>query len=151
MSILNNLQNKWPENSVPKLKGFKAYEIEKGKRILEYNDFSLIQNDNILLPFLGNKKLLDLFPSVVVDMGAINAVCNGAKITRPGIIQFDDFDLDDIVVIRDQQHGKNLAIGLALMDSNSARSSKNGYIINTIHYVSDKYWKSYKEINPSSL
>jgi PUA domain protein len=79
-------------------------------------------------------------------MGAIKFVCNGAKVMRPGIIDFDYFRNGDIVVVKDQMHGKALAVGLALKDSEVAKAMSKGYIIDNLHYISDKIWKAYKEI-----
>jgi predicted ribosome-associated RNA-binding protein Tma20 len=36
--------------------------------------------------------------------------------------------------------GKSLALGESLMDSETARSTKKGSVVKTLHYVSDKIW-----------
>lgn len=143
--LLNEIKN-WPENSIPKIKNLKMYEIEKDKKFLLYNDFSAIQINKIILPFVGNQGLIRFFPYVLVDMGAIKFVCNGAKLMRPGIVQFGSFGRNDIVVIKDEEHGKALAVGIAIEDSKTAISLSKGYIINNLHYVGDKFWDLYKEI-----
>ena len=146
--LLDEIKN-WPENTIPKIKNLKMYEIEKDKKFLLYNDFSAIQINKVILPFVGNQELIKFFPYVLVDMGAIKFVCNGAKLMRPGIVHFESFNRNDIVVIKDEEHGKPLAVGIAIEDSKTAISLSKGYIINNLHYVGDKFWDLYKEIRLS--
>ncbi len=105
-----------------------------------------VQVRGLLAPFLGKQEELQRFPSVTIDRGAVKFVCNGAKVMRPGIINFDSFKKGDIVVVKDQAHGRGLAIGLALEDSEVAKGMTKGYVIDTVHYISDKIWKAYKKI-----
>ena len=65
------------------------------------------------MPFLG-KQEEQRFPSVTIDRGALKFVCNGAKVMRPGIINFDSFKKGEIVVVKDQTHGKELLSDLLL-------------------------------------
>ena len=142
------IQKKWPRDILPKIKSFKVYEIEQDKRILVYEDFMAVQvNRDTVLPFLGRIEIIEKFPSVKIDMGAVSFVCNGAKIMRPGITKFDTFHKGDIVVIKDEIHEKTLAVGIALEDSNIASGNSKGYVIDNLHYISDKFWKAHKEIS----
>lgn len=99
-----------------------------------------------IVPFLGKQEELQRFPSVTVDRGAVKFVCNGAKVMRPGIINFDPFRKGDLVAVKDQVHGRAIAVGLALEDSEGAKQMTKGYVIDTLHYVSDKIWEGYKKI-----
>ena len=65
---------------------------------------------------------------------------------RPGIVDFGSFKKGEIVAVRDQTYGKALAVGLALEDSEAAKAMAKGYVIDTIHYVSDKIWEAYRRI-----
>lgn len=105
-----------------------------------------VQVRDVIVPFLGKPEQLHRFPSVTIDMGAIKFVCKGAKVMRPGIVDFDSFKIGDIVVVKDQTHGRALAVGLALEDSEAAKAMSKGYIIDNIHYISDKMWEAYKEV-----
>jgi PUA domain protein len=146
--LIQMIQKKWPKDILPKIKCFKAYEIEHDKRLLEYEDFMAVQvNHDTIVPFLGNPEIIEKFPSVKIDMGAVSFVCNGAKIMRPGITKFETFFKGDIVVVKDEIHEKTLAVGIALQDSNIASNNLKGSVIDNLHYVSDKFWKSHKEIN----
>jgi len=133
--------------TLPKIKSFTAYEVEADKYILKSQNFTAVQiNQNIILPFLGNSDFIKQFPCVYVDMGAVKFVCNGARIMRPGITKFDTFKKDDIVIVKDQNYEKSLAAGIALDDSEIAASKSKGYVIDNLHYISDKFWEVHKEI-----
>jgi len=148
--LLEVIHSKWPNHVVPKIKTFKAYEVEKGRFILESEDMLAVQVDQkIILPFLGLPRILEYFPAVYVDMGAVKFVCNGAKVMRPGITKFDHFTKGDIVIVKDQIHAKPLSVGIAMEDSDAAITKTKGYVIDNLHYVSDKFWEAYKEITGS--
>jgi len=148
--LLELIHSKWPNHVVPKIKTFKAYEVEQGRFILESEDMLAVQVDEkIILPFLGLPRILEYFPAVYVDMGAVKFVCNGAKVMRPGITKFDHFTKEDIVIVKDQIHAKPLSVGIAMEDSDAAITKTKGYVIDNLHYVSDKFWEAYKEITGS--
>lgn len=145
--LLNKIKSKWPIDAVPKVKSIKVYEVDADKRLLMADDLIAVQVQDNIVPFLGgNAAMLSRFPSVTVDMGAVRFVCNGAKIMRPGITNFDTFKKGDIVLVKDQTHGKVLAVGTALENSETARSMTKGYVLDNFHYISDKMWEAYKEI-----
>jgi malignant T-cell-amplified sequence len=144
--LLHKLASIWPQDILPKVKSIKVYEIERYRSLLVADDMVAVQVHGAIVPFLGKPQQLQHFPSVTIEMGAIKFVCNGAKVMRPGIIHFDSFKNGDIVVVKDQTHGKALAVGLALTDSEEARAMSKGYIIDNVHYISDKMWQAYKQI-----
>ncbi|MGI0015518.1 MAG: PUA domain-containing protein [Nitrososphaera sp.] len=146
--LLDRISAAWPQHAAPKVKSIKVYEIEDGSRLLVADDAVVaLQIADRIVPFIGgNSELLDRFPSVTVDMGAVRFVCNGAKVMRPGITNIGSFRKGDIVTVRDQQHGKYLAVGIALDDSESAQTMTKGYVIDNIHYISDKAWEASKQI-----
>lgn len=146
--LLDKMGSVWPEGAVPKVKSIKVYEVEEGRRLLVADETVAVQVQNNIVPFLGGNKpeLLQRFPSITVDMGAVKFVCNGAKVMRPGITGFDSFKKGDVVVVKDQAHGKALATGVALEDSEAAKAMTKGYVVDNLHYISDKMWEAYKEI-----
>jgi len=145
--LLDKLRSAWPHDAIPKVKSIKVYEVEEGRRLLVADDTVAVQMRDSIVPFLGsNPEVLQRFPFVTVDMGAVKFVCNGAKVMRPGIIDFDSFKKGDIVMIKDQIHGKALAVGVALENSEAAKAMTKGYVIENLHYISDKMWETYKEI-----
>jgi PUA domain protein len=97
-----------------------------------------------LLPSLKFDELINGLPRVVVDMGAVAHVANGAQIMRPGVKQFkNDFVKGDLVVIVDEKFNKVIALGLAEMDSEAMKSIIKGRVITNLHYVGDELWKSF--------
>ena len=100
-----------------------------------------VRDGDAIYPFLGGSHV-DGLPKVVVDMGAIPYVCNGADVMAPGIADMDSFEVGDLVVVRDVTHGKALAIGKALKSSSDIEASRKGKVIENLHYVGDSLWKA---------
>ena len=113
--------------------------IEDKEVYLFDEKIEFVKDENGLYPFLSSQ-YVDSLPKVVVDMGAIRFVCNGADVMAPGITEMGDFKEGDLVVIRDVNHGKALAIGVANKSSADIEASKKGKVIRNIHYVGDKLW-----------
>jgi PUA-domain protein len=99
------------------------------------------RKDGNLFPTLGFEDIVKFLPQVVVNMGAVPHVCNGADVMAPGVVAVDGtFEKDSFVVVLDEQHKKPLAIGTALYDSETTRSLKQGKIVLNVHFVGDKLW-----------
>lgn len=151
--LFDRLASSWPPDILPKVKNIKVYEIERDKCLLSADKMIAVQVRGLLVPFLGEQEELQHFPSVTIDRGAVKFVCNGAKVMRPGIINFDFFKKGDIVAVKgdivavkDQTHERAIAVGLALEDSEVAKAMTKGYVIDTVHHISDKVWEAYKKI-----
>ncbi|HUV53956.1 MAG TPA: DUF1947 domain-containing protein [Candidatus Krumholzibacteriaceae bacterium] len=100
-----------------------------------------VRDGDAIYPYLGGSHV-DGLPRVVVDMGAIPYVCNGADVMAPGITDMDSFEVGDLVVVRDVAHGKALAVGKALKSSSDIEASRKGKVIENLHYVGDSLWKA---------
>jgi PUA domain protein len=88
-------------------------------------------------------KSLDRIPlkRVVVDMGAVPHVANGADVMAPGVVSADEGIVSgDGVVIVDERHGKPFAIGQALAPGAEMRGSK-GKMVKNLHHVGDGVWQ----------
>lgn len=97
-----------------------------------------------LLPSLKYDQVLVTLPKIVIDMGAVPHIANGAHVMRPGIRQIEgQFNNDDVVDIMDEKHRKIIALGIAEKDSETMRSMTKGRVISNIHYVGDSLWKSF--------
>jgi PUA domain protein len=99
-----------------------------------------------VLTLLLNKKIS--LKKIVVDMGAIRFVTNGADVMRPGITKIDPkIRKGEIVEIVDETHDRSLAIGKTLYEGNEMESMKLGKVIKNLHTVnkSDDIWKFAKE------
>ena len=144
--IIQTINEKWPKTAIPsKMKELQVIEIEENNSLLIGEDFLAIKLEQHILPLLIKEETLQSFPSLSVDMGAVKFVCNGAKVMRPGIVKMDEFKKDDIVVVKDDAHGKYLAVGLALTSSQEAQAMSKGPVVDNKHYISDKFWEAYKQ------
>lgn len=86
-------------------------------------------------------------PKIVVDMGAVPHVCNGADVMAPGIVRVEgEFDKGDLVLVMDEKHGKPLALGESLYDAETVRNTKQGVVVENVHFVSDKIWNFAKTL-----
>jgi PUA-domain protein len=120
-------------------------ESESGELLLIEGKPLLFKEGNTVFPTLLATELLTGLPKVVVDMGAVRFVCNGADVMAPGIVRYEEnFCKGDIVVVVDVKYSKPLALGEILYSSEEAKSIKQGPVVKTKHYVSDKIWNSAK-------
>lgn len=86
-------------------------------------------------------KQVDL-KKIVVDMGAIRYVANGADVMRPGITQIDPLiKKNDIIVIVDETHDRALAIGKAMFDADEMEKIKSGKVVLNLHTIQDSVWE----------
>jgi PUA domain protein len=107
----------------------------------------LFKVEKRVLPTLLFNEFTAKAPKIVVDMGAIPYVCKGATVMAPGIVRVEgEFDVGDLVLVLDMKHGKALAVGETLLDSATARVTKKGPVVKTLHYVSDKVWDYIKTV-----
>ena len=107
----------------------------------------LFKTGERIYPTLSFTRALESLPKAVVDMGAVGHVCNGADIMAPGIVRFDgEFSQGDLIVVVDVKHGKPLALGEVLYDSEAAKATKKGAVIKSIHFVGDQVWGAIKAI-----
>jgi PUA domain protein len=107
----------------------------------------LARLDGILSPTLVFVEIFPYLPKVIVDMGAVPYVCNGADVMAPGVVRVEgDFRERDILLVEDERHEKPLAIGVALFDSEHVGRLTEGKIVKNIHYVGDKLWDLLKRL-----
>ena len=121
-----------------------------------FNDYTLIFIDKKVVFFRYDNKLfitlvglLSRNPKsrfVMVDMGAVKFVTNGADVMAPGIVDADlDIEDGNSVWICDQQHRKPLAVGSALMNGEDMKNKSSGKAVKIIHYIGDELWNFIKE------
>jgi len=122
-----------------------SVETQVAKFLFVNGKPAIAVSDDSLIPLLSSSEVLSHLPRVVVNMGAVPHVCNGADVMAPGVVQVQgDFDKNDFVSVVDERHGKPIAIGVALTDSQTLRSLKQGRILENVHYVGDKLWNQLK-------
>lgn len=116
---------------------------EDGDKILYINNEpSFFYYNDKPVPTLKYLQHHDRLKKVVVDMGAVKFVVNGADIMRPGIVEITEGIVEnEFVVIVDVNNQKPLAVGIALLDSVGMENQDSGKAIKNIHYVGDDLWK----------
>jgi PUA domain protein len=121
----------------------KELELAEAERIFIADGLSILEKKGSLMPTLKSEALLSRFASVYVDRGAIPFIIKGAKVMRPGIKAFGrPFRKGEVVVVRDEQYKKAIAVGRALMDYEEAKGAQRGPVVETIHYVGDRAWRA---------
>ncbi|MFT4250076.1 MAG: PUA domain-containing protein [Candidatus Woesearchaeota archaeon] len=85
----------------------------------------------------------ELLPHLVVDMGAVRFVANGADIMRPGITSIPEGKAGMIVAVVDENNHKPFAVGEYNVSSQEMQEATTGSVIKNIHYVGDEKWKRY--------
>ncbi len=100
-----------------------------------------------VLPTLVSAEILAQLPKVVVDMGAVRFVCNGADVMAPGIRRIEaNPTKGSLVVVVDEKYGKPLALGEMLTNADQARAATQGPVVKNKHYVSDRVWNAAKAL-----
>ena len=100
-----------------------------------------------LSPTLIFEEIFPFLSKIIVDMGAVPHLCNGADVMAPGVVRIDgDFNENNLLLISDERYEKPLAIGIALFDSQHMRKLTHGKVVKNLHYVGDKLWNLLKKI-----
>ena len=143
--ILEQIKSQW-KIELPKQKNVKTHDVNEKGVIITGDGITAIRIGENILPFLDDITVLEKFPYVKVDMGAIKFVCKGANVMRPGITKFSDFENGEIVCVIEESQNKFLAVGKAEMSSKEAEDASKGEVIKNMHYISDDFWETKKEI-----
>ena len=126
-----------------------VFETETAEIFLINAKPLLVKAEKNIYPTLRFDEYLQKAPKVVVDMGAVPYVCNGANVMAPGIRRFEgQFDENDIVIVVDEKHGRPIALGEILYDAEKAKNVSQGTVVRNLYYVGDKTWNLLKEIAP---
>ncbi|BDQ31161.1 MAG: RNA-binding protein [Nitrosopumilus sp.] len=144
-TLLKTVSEKWGIE-FPKIKNLKVHQILDDAQIITGEGIKILKINEDYLPFLSETKMLEKFPNVTVDMGAIKFMCKGANVMRPGIKKYTEFEKDQLVCIVEESQHKFLAVGKALVASSELEIMKKGEVIKNIHYISDKFWETGKII-----
>ena len=143
--ILEQIKSQW-KIELPKQKNIKTHDVNEKGIIITGDGITAVKIGEDILPFLDDTPILEKFPYVTVDMGAVKFVCKGANVMRPGITRFSDFESGEIVCVIEESQNKFLAVGKAEMSSKEAEDANKGEVIKNMHYISDDFWESKKEI-----
>lgn len=143
--VLKEIASQW-KIELPKIKNLKQYYLDNDAIVITGKGIAALKIDNTYLPFLLETKILQKFPNVMVDMGAVKFMCNGADVMRPGITKYTEFEKDQIVCVIEESQQKFLAVGRSCVSSREMESMSKGKVVKNMHYISDKYWEAGKSI-----
>lgn len=133
--------------NLPKSSQAECAEPEEGVVFVNLDGLTFVKAEDRFVPFLGSPKVLEMFPSVTVDEGAIRFLLNGADVMRPGIRKFDDWGSPGtIVVVKEEKKGRAIAIGLSTVSGSEAFAMTKGSCLKNLHHVGDRYWTLHKTI-----
>ena len=143
--LLKTVSERW-NMELPKIKNLKVHQILEESQIITGDGIKILKINEDYFPFLSETKMLEKFPNVMVDMGAVKFMCKGANVMRPGIKKFTEFEKGQIVCIVEESQHKFLAVGKAMVSSSELENMEKGEIIKNNHYISDKFWETGKTI-----
>jgi malignant T-cell-amplified sequence len=136
-----------------KSKELKISEAEEGSLAIIFDEKEKLylgrRGEKEIFPLLRDEFIVPTLPAVTVDSGAVKFVINGANIMRPGITKIEGgFAPRSLLVVREERHGKAIAIGKSSLSSSDMSSAAKGSVVENIHYVGDKFWEMLKELAP---
>ncbi len=115
-------------------------EVWKDEIIAVNEQPAFFYHKDKIVPTLQLNMKHNILPRVVVDMPAVPFMARGADVMRPGIVEMDDFEENQYVVVVDENHGKNLAVGRAKYSSDEIRAMDTGRVVENLHHVGDDIW-----------
>jgi len=143
--VIKEISTQW-KIELPKIKNLRFHYLDDDVVIITATGFKAIKTGDLYLPFLTETEILKKFPYVMVDMGAVKFMCNGANVMRPGITSYTEFEKENIVCIVEESQHKFLAVGKSCVSSTEMDSMSKGEVVKNMHYISDKFWESGKII-----
>jgi len=158
---INYLSKRETSMLVKKIRSLYWGEVLKGKvrnameiredeiKLYRIGELVVGEIDEKLYPVIHERNLeaLDRLPSMIVDMGAVPHIVNGADVMRPGVKDFrGEFNEGDFVVVRDERNLRPLAVAIALVGLEECRAMKRGKVAKNIHHVNDRIWKLMRKI-----
>ena len=146
--ILKQYDQNFIDQIFPRKSRIEVIYTEAGDMLYAINNVLKLwkSNDGYLpvLTLLLNKQVT--LKTIVVDMGAIRFVTNGADVMRPGITKIDsNIKKGEIVRIADESHDKTLAVGKAIYNAQEMESIKKGKVVKNLHTIKDSVWNFAKD------
>lgn len=121
--------------------------IPHGEILIVNDNPALLKIEGTTIPALTFAPLIKTLPKVVVDMGAVPHICNGADVMVPGIVEIEgEFKEGAPVIVLDEKHRKAISVTKALMHSDVIKVLKRGKALKNLHYVGDDFWKVIKTL-----
>ena len=143
--LINKLQGivENPQAILPKQENVERIVTEKYVLYLIKGKPILFEISNRIFPTIHCVREHKMsLPKVIVDLGAIKYIVNGADVMAPGIVYFDkNIEIDTIVSIHEEKAESVLAIGVSLISAEEFKNRKSGKVIKNVHHLNDAIWK----------
>ncbi|RLI24177.1 RNA-binding protein [Candidatus Bathyarchaeota archaeon] len=126
---------------------WEALRVDKDREVYVVDGVPMLVRvgDDIYPSILCVERGLVSLPKVVVDMGAVPHIANGADVMLPGVVKVEGvFEEGDIVAVVDERHGRTLAIARSLVSAEEASTLERGRGFKNIHHVGDRFWRAMK-------
>ena len=146
--ILNEHSSDFVNQIFPKKCRVELIFTEKGDTLYAINNVLKLWKSNegyipVLTLLLENKVNLK---TIVVDMGAVRFVTNGADIMRPGITKIDPLiKKGELLKIVDEKNNRALAVGKAMFNAKEMEAKTSGKVIKNLHTIKDDIWQFEKQ------
>jgi len=122
-------------------------EPSEGIVFTHFDNVVFVQAGGSFFPFLGSQEALSLFPSALVDEGAIKFLLNGADVMRPGVKSYDQWGgAGKTVVVREEKKNRAIVVSRSTLKSEEMTTISKGTCLKNIHHVGDEYWNAYKTV-----
>ena len=132
------------DDLLPKKGKTTKYLNEKGEvgYLVNRSNLVLIKKNDFYFPCLKIVRKIKMnIPKIIVDLGAIRFVTNGADIMRPGITKIEENILEgSLVLIVEEKNGAALAFGKSLYDAVDMQMMENGRVVENLHYLKDDWF-----------
>lgn len=123
---------------------------DEGVRLYWLDGLVVAEVGGLLIPVLdesSNARLLASLPSLVVDMGAVAKIAGGADVMGPGVVDVrGEFVEGGLVVVRDERHGRALAVCRALVGSAPLQPRSRGKVAENLHHPGDRIWRAAEKL-----
>jgi PUA domain protein len=117
-------------------------KTDKGIYLIKEGKASFFLSEEMYIPTIHYlREAESILPKVIVDIGAIRFITNGADVMAPGIVYFDNnIKPKTIVSIHEEKAESILGVGLSLLSSHDFKKTKKGKVVKLLHYLKDDIW-----------
>ncbi len=144
--ILKAIVRRGLSHKLPKTKNIKSIVVKDRELILVDDEPTIVNVGGIYIPYISSIDRFEGYGSVVVDKGAVKYIANGADVMRPGIVSYTSFSVNDVVVVKVEEYGNVIAVGVALVNSSMLPQMVKGKVVKNLHHIGDAVWRAVKSI-----
>ncbi len=129
-----------------KTKNVKAISNRHGELILINDMPCIIHIHDLYIPFIGALEKFRGYKKIYVDKDAVKYLANGANVMRPGIVSWEEFKEDEIIVVYVEGYNTPILVGVAVVSSKKLEEKKKGKVVLNLHHIGDEFWVLSKKI-----